>query len=193
MTPLNPIKRLMDVAICLALAIPALAITALIAPFVWRETGANPIFSQLRVGRDGRLFTMLKLRTMRTGTPDRASHEVGHDAITRTGRLMRRTKIDELPQLWNVLMGDMSLVGPRPCLPVQTVLVEERRRLGVDRLRPGVTGVAQLKGLDMSQPIELARVDALYLGDWSIGRDLALLAQTVAGRGSGDAAVVGRE
>lgn len=191
--PLSPVKRLMDVVICLVLAIPALAITVLIAPFVWRETGANPIFRQRRVGRDGRLFTMLKLRTMRSDTPDRASHEVGYNAVTRTGRLMRRTKIDELPQLWNVLVGDMSLVGPRPCLPVQTVLIEERRRLGVDRLRPGVTGVAQLKGLDMSQPIELARIDALYLGEWSIGRDLALLAATVAGRGSGDAAVTGRE
>lgn len=193
MTPLNPIKRLMDIAICLTLAIPALIITISISPFVWRETRANPIFRQQRVGRGGRLFTMLKLRTMRSDTPDRASHEVGHAAITRTGRLMRRTKIDELPQLWNVFVGDMSLVGPRPCLPVQTVLVEERHRLGVDCLRPGVTGIAQLKGLDMSQPIELARVDALYLGAWSIGRDLAILAQTVAGRGSGDAAVTGRE
>lgn len=193
MTPLHPLKRLMDVTICLVLALPALIITVLIAPFVWRETGANPIFRQRRVGRDGHLFTMLKLRTMRSDTPDRASHEVGHHAITRTGRLMRRTKVDELPQLWNVLVGDMSLVGPRPCLPVQTILVEERHRLGVDRLRPGVTGVAQLKGLDMSQPRELARVDALYLNNWSIGRDIALLAQTVAGRGSGDAAVTGRE
>jgi lipopolysaccharide/colanic/teichoic acid biosynthesis glycosyltransferase len=193
MTALNPVKRTMDIVISLALAIPALAITLLIAPFVWWETRASPIFEQRRVGRDGRTFTMLKLRTMRPDTPDRASHEVGHDAITRTGRLMRRTKIDELPQLWNVLTGDMSLVGPRPCLPAQVFLVEERRRLGVERLRPGVTGLAQLMGLDMSQPIKLAKVDATYLDNWSIGRDLKLLMRTVAGKGSGDAAVVVRD
>lgn len=189
MSPINPVKRLTDVVISLVLAVPAVVILAIFAPLVWVETKANPIFAQKRVGRGGRVFTMLKLRTMRTDTPDRASHEIGQDAITRTGRLMRRTKLDELPQLWNVLIGEMSLVGPRPCLPSQTLLVDERRRLGVDQLRPGVTGVAQLKGLDMSQPVALARVDASYLTGWSVHRDFLLLLQTVAGKGGGDAAV----
>lgn len=185
-------KRAFDVSVCLLLGVPALFITLIVSPFIWLETGASPLFRQKRVGREGRPFTMLKLRTMRADTPDRASHETGQSAITRTGRLLRRTKVDELPQLWNVLAGQMSLVGPRPCLPAQTRLIEERARLGVLRLRPGITGVAQLTGLDMSEPVALAHADAAYLSRWTIGRDLQLLLRTAIGKGRGDAAIAKR-
>jgi lipopolysaccharide/colanic/teichoic acid biosynthesis glycosyltransferase len=129
---------------------------------------------------------------MRAGTPDRASHEVGASTITRSGRFLRRTKVDELPQLWNVILGDMSLVGPRPCLPSQRELIDEREKLGVLRLLPGITGIGQLAGLDMSDPVALAHADAAYLAPWSLGRDLDLLIRTAVGGGSGDAAVTRR-
>ena len=187
---MSPAKRFFDLAICVLIAIPALILTLATAPFVALETKANPLFRQKRVGRNGQVFTMLKLRTMRADTPDRASHEIGASVITRSGRLLRRTKIDDLPQLWNVFIGDMSLVGPRPCLPNQTSLIDERARRGVQVLRPGITGVAQVAGLDMSDPVALARADATYLGPWSLGRDIRLLLDTAIGRGSGDAAVL---
>lgn len=182
-------KRLFDLAIAVIGLLPAAFITVLCCPLVWLETRANPIFAQVRVGRDGKPFTMYKLRTMRADTPDRASHEIGAMAVTRSGQFLRRTKIDELPQLFNVLMGQMSLVGPRPCLPTQVQLVEARSRLGVSALRPGVTGVAQLAGIDMSEPERLAAEDARYLGPWSLRGDLAIVIATALGRGTGDAAV----
>jgi lipopolysaccharide/colanic/teichoic acid biosynthesis glycosyltransferase len=189
---MKPHKRAFDVFVCLALAVPALIVTLAVMPLVWMDTGGSPIFRQQRVGRDGRPFTMFKLRTMRVDTPDRPSHEVGAAMISRSGRILRKTKIDELPQLWNVLTGDMSLVGPRPCLPSQVQLIEERARLGVLGLRPGITGIAQLAGLDMSEPVALARADAAYLSQWTLRRDFSLLVQTAVGRGSGDAAAPGR-
>lgn len=185
-------KRLLDVLVAGALAVPAAAVILVVLPFVWLETRATPLFRQVRVGRDGRPFTILKLRTMRADTPHRASHEVGASTITRTGGFLRRTKVDELPQLWNVLAGDMSLVGPRPCLPSQTELIEERARRGVLALRPGITGVGQVAGLDMSRPAALAEADAAYIGPWSLRRDLLLLVRTATGGGQGDAALAKR-
>jgi len=105
---------------------------------------------------------------------------------------LRRTKIDELPQLWNVLIGDMSLVGPRPCLPSQTQLIAERARRGVLALRPGITGVGQLAGLDMSAPVALAEADAAYLARWTLRGDVVMLIQTALGKGGGDAAAARR-
>jgi len=146
------------------------------------------LFLQRRVGRGGNVFTIVKLRTMRPDTPQGASHEIGQASVTRIGLLLRKTKLDELPQLWNVLVGDMSLVGPRPCLPSQTELIGARRALGVLGLRPGITGPAQIAGIDMSRPQTLARADAAYLSAWSLRGDLRILLRTVAGFGAGDAA-----
>lgn len=182
-------KRFFDLILGVLLSGPALMVVVAILPIIWLETRANPLFRQNRVGRDGRVFVMVKLRTMRADTPNLASHEIGSDAITGLGRLLRRTKIDELPQLWNVLRGEMSMVGPRPCLPNQLELIAERARRGVMALRPGITGIGQLAGLDMSEPIALADADAIYLSRWTLQRDLGLLCQTVTGRGRGDAAV----
>lgn len=185
---MNPLKRVFDVFICIALAVPAILVITIAAPIVAIETRSSPFFRQKRMGRNLRPFTMLKLRSMSVNTPDGASHEIGDHTVTRSGRLLRQTKIDEIPQLWNVLIGEMSLVGPRPCLPSQSRLINEREQLGVMRIRPGITGVAQLAGLDMSDPVALAQADATYLGPWSLFADLRLLSLTVTGRGSGDAA-----
>ncbi|MGC6399977.1 sugar transferase [Sphingomonas sp. FW199] len=181
-------KRAFDLVLVLILAVPAVVACLIAAVIIWFDDRANPFFVQTRLGRGGSLFRLVKLRTMRVGTGDRPSHEAGRQHITRIGGLMRRTKLDELPQLWNVLRGEMSFVGPRPGLPSQVELANCRRRYGVDRLLPGITGVAQVAGLDMSTPAQLAEKDATYIGPWSLRRDLVLLLQTGLGRGRGDAA-----
>jgi len=153
------------------------------------ESPGSPIFAQPRVGRDRRTFTCYKLRTMRKGTRQGASHEVGGAAITTVGRFLRRTKLDEIPQLWNVVRGDMSLVGPRPCLPSQAELIAERERLGLHAIRPGITGPSQVAGLDMSDPPRLAAMDARW--DGTLRSYFVILLLTVLGRGRGDAAKIG--
>lgn len=180
-------KRLFDLALGLVLAVPAALMCIVAAFLIWLDDRANPFFIQVRLGRDEKAFRLVKLRTMRVGTGDRPSHEAGRQNITRVGALLRRTKLDELPQLWNVLRGDMSFVGPRPGLPSQIELADSRRRHGVHRLVPGITGVSQVRGLDMSTPERLAETDALYLRHWSMKRDMDLLVQTAMGGGRGDA------
>jgi len=125
---------------------------------------------------------------MHVATPNAASHEVGSSSILVTGRLLRRLKIDELPQIWNVLNGTMSFVGPRPGLPNQVELTEARRRHGVFDLVPGITGLAQIRGIDMSVPEKLALIDKDYSSPWSLVRDLRIIWATASGAGSGDAA-----
>lgn len=168
--------------VCLVAAIP-----------IWLECRASPFFWQLRTGRNERPFKMLKLRTMRPDTLPAGSHEVSREAMLRIGRLLRRFKIDELPQLWNVLRGEMSMVGPRPGLPIQVELAEARRCFGVFDLLPGITGVSQIQGIDMSTPWELARSDATYTKPWTLKTDVAILLKTLIGAGSGDAATKTRE
>ncbi|TGV75656.1 sugar transferase, partial [Mesorhizobium sp. M00.F.Ca.ET.158.01.1.1] len=125
----------------------------LLAILAVRASSPGPvIFSQTRIGREGALFRCHKLRTMYQGTPSLPSHETPASAVTSVGKSLRKFKLDELPQLWNVLCGEMSLVGPRPCLPTQTELIECRRRLGVLQALPGMTGLAQIRGIDMSNP-----------------------------------------
>lgn len=179
-------KRLLDVsasALGLVVGAPLLALAAIAI----KATSSGPvIFAQERVGRNERRFICYKLRTMYEATPHRASHEVSASAVTPVGAVLRRTKLDELPQLVNVLRGEMSLVGPRPCLPAQTELIEARRAAGVYALRPGITGVAQIQGVDMSEPARLAAIDAGYLERNGLLTDVKILFLTVIGRGSGD-------
>ncbi|WP_292239141.1 sugar transferase, partial [Mesorhizobium sp.] len=171
-------KRAFD----LTIAAVMLAVTApvvLIAMLAVRATSSGPaIFSQPRVGRGGAVFACHKLRTMHRNTPSLPTHEAPAGSVTAVGRVLRATKIDELPQLWNVLKGEMSLVGPRPCLPTQTELIGHRRRLGVLSALPGITGLAQIKGIDMSDPKLCAETDAAYLKAASIGLDLKILLGT---------------
>jgi O-antigen biosynthesis protein WbqP len=138
----------------------------------------SPLFRQPRVGQSKQLFTLLKFRTMTPDTASMATHLVESSAVTPMGLVLRRTKLDELPQLWNVLKGEMSLVGPRPCLPNQDELIQERERLGVFQVRPGMTGLAQIKGVDMSTPIQLAALDAEMVKSMSIKSYLSTILQT---------------
>ncbi|OHV67178.1 lipid carrier--UDP-N-acetylgalactosaminyltransferase [Mesorhizobium sp. LCM 4577] len=172
-------KRVLD----LAVASSMLVITApvlVVAMLAIRATSAGPsIFSQMRVGRDSTLFACHKLRTMYRETPSLPTHEASASSVTAIGKALRATKIDELPQLWNVLKGEMSLVGPRPCLPTQIELIERRRELGVLAFLPGITGLAQIKGIDMSDPELCAETDAAYVKEAvSIGLDLKILLRT---------------
>ena len=146
----------------------------------------SPFFRQSRVGRNQQLFTLVKFRTMAIGTQSVGTHLVDPSSITKLGRFLRKTKLDELPQLFNVLVGQMSLVGPRPCLPNQTELIAERAHRGVFKLRPGITGLAQVNEVDMSTPRKLARYDQIMVARMGLGLYLKMIVATVLGKGRGD-------
>ena len=149
-------------------------------------SGGAPLFYQQRVGYQQRLFTLVKFRSMATNTQSVGTHLVDANAITPMGRFLRRSKLDELPQLFNVLRGDMSLVGPRPCLPNQIELIQQREMRGVFSVKPGITGLAQVNGVDMSSPRKLAIYDRLMIRNLDLGNYLRLIMATATGRGSGD-------
>ena len=119
----------------------------------------SPIFKQIRVGRHQKPFILFKFRTMPISAKSVATHLVKNLKLSLFGGFLRKTKLDETPQLWNVLRGEMSLVGPRPCLLNQTKLIKERKKRGVFRVRPGITGLAQIKGITMKTPTLLAKID----------------------------------
>jgi len=167
----------------LVLASPALAALALL---IRLDSPGPALFRQERVGRGRRPFLCHKLRTMALGTRQAGTHEIGATAVTRMGSFLRRTKLDELPQLWNVVRGDMAFVGPRPCLPSQSELIEERERRGVYAVLPGITGLGQIRGIDMSDPARLAETDAEYLQSRGLAFDLRILWRTALGGGGGD-------
>ncbi len=151
----------------------------------WFDTH-SPLFQQERVGQNQQSFTLVKFRTMRPNTVSVASHLADASAITPFGRFLRRTKLDELPQLWNVLCGDMSLVGPRPCLLNQQDLILERAALGIFSAKPGITGLAQIQGIDMSTPELLAKTEAEMLKQMSLFNYFRYIFLTILGKGAGD-------
>jgi len=146
----------------------------------------SPLFMQVRVGRNQVPFVLVKFRTMRPDTASVATHLADASAITPFGRFLRRTKLDELPQLWNVLRGDMSLVGPRPCLFNQQELIAHREALGVFDALPGITGLAQVQGIDMSTPELLAKADAQMLASFGALDYFRYIFLTLLGRRAGD-------
>jgi O-antigen biosynthesis protein WbqP len=178
-------KRTFDVSASTLLLLLCWPLLLLIVIVIRFQSSGSPIFAQVRVGRKGRPFTCYKLRTMHSGTANLPTHQVEAVSVTGLGKYLRRFKIDELPQLYNVLIGDMSLVGPRPCLPSQIDLVEERRRLGVLEVRPGITGLAQVNDIDMSDANRLAQVDAKYVRTQSLLGDFGLIIATLRGQGVG--------
>ncbi|WP_242674395.1 sugar transferase [Marinobacter halodurans] len=149
------------------------------------DTG-SPLFVQERVGLRKKPFRLVKFRTMNVTAKSVATHLANSSDITSFGRFLRKTKLDELPQLWNVFMGDMSIVGPRPCLFSQEELIMEREVRGVLDARPGITGLAQVNGIDMSTPKLLAETDQRMLQSLSLKMYFKMILLTVAGKGSGD-------
>jgi O-antigen biosynthesis protein WbqP len=178
-------KRAFDVSACALFLVFGWPILVVIIIAIRFQSPGPAIFTQVRVGKGGRPFTCYKLRTMYSGTANLPTHQVEASSVTALGEYLRRFKIDELPQLCNVVIGDMSLVGPRPCLPSQIDLVEARRKLGVLEVRPGITGLAQVNGVDMSDPNRLAEIDAQYVRTQSLMGDFRLIMATLRGRGIG--------
>ena len=178
--------RLIDFGFALGVILGLWWLLLLIAVAVRVDSPGPVIFSQPRVGRGRRIFTCYKFRTMRPETPHLGTHEVSAAAVTRTGRFLRRVKLDELPQVWNLLRGDLSLVGPRPCLLSQEKLIQAREEAGVFDINPGITGLAQVLGVDMSDPERLARFDARYAGMQSLALDWRILFETARGGGHED-------
>lgn len=160
----------------LLLMAPLLALVFIVIKL---DSKGPALFAQERVGRSRKAFRCYKLRTMAHGTPNVPTHELPRGRVTRVGRFLRSSKMDELPQLWNVLKGEMSLVGPRPSLPSQHELIEERGRRGVLELRPGITGLAQVRGIDMSSPVLVADIDAEYLRRQSLLLDVRIMLSTI--------------
>ena len=142
-------------------------------------------FSHTRVGRHGKPFTLYKLRTMYQETAQGPTHVVGSATVTSIGPLLRRSKLDELPQLVNVLKGEMSLVGPRPCLPIQHELIAARKRVAALSVRPGITGLAQVNSVDMSDVAKIAALDGEYTHNHNLVEDLRIILLTIGGCGRG--------
>jgi O-antigen biosynthesis protein WbqP len=149
------------------------------------DTG-SPLFFQIRVGQNQKPFKLVKFRTMERDSVSVPTHHADPTKVTKLGAILRKTKLDELPQLWNVLFGEMSIVGPRPCLFTQTELIRERASRGVFYVRPGITGLAQIQGIDMSTPELLAITDARLLETLSLKTYCKYIMLTVAGSGKGD-------
>ncbi|WP_296404583.1 hybrid nucleoside-diphosphate sugar epimerase/sugar transferase [Psychrobacter sp.] len=147
----------------------------------------SPLFIQERVGKDKKPFKLVKFRTMKVDTASVASHLADTSSITKLGSILRKTKLDELPQLINVLKGEMSLVGPRPNLFNQLELIEARNDKGVYNVLPGITGLAQLSGIDMSTPELLAEIDKEMIDNLTLKKYLNYIFRTALGKGSGDA------
>jgi len=152
------------------------------------DTG-SPVFKQQRVGKNKKPFTLYKFRTMNVKAQSVATHLANTAEITKFGSFLRKSKLDELPQLINVVLGDMSLVGPRPNLFNQTELIEERDSRGVYKVVPGITGLAQINEIDMSTPKELAIKDAEMIQSLTITDYFKYIFATVGGKGQGDRVV----
>jgi O-antigen biosynthesis protein WbqP len=150
------------------------------------DTG-SPVFMQTRVGKNKKPFTLIKFRTMPVATKSVATHLVSASAVTKLGGFLRKTKIDELPQLMNVVKGEMSLVGPRPNLFNQHELIKQRDALGVYSVLPGVTGLAQVQNIDMSTPQLLAKTDKQMIDTLTIKNYFKYIIMTATGSGAGDA------
>jgi lipopolysaccharide/colanic/teichoic acid biosynthesis glycosyltransferase len=177
--------RLLDIllsAFGLIVGSPILVILYIIGLF---DTG-SPLFFQERVGRYKKPFTLVKFRTMSKETASVATHLASSSSISTFGSFLRKSKLDELPQLWNVLIGQMSMVGPRPGLFNQEELTKERDALGVFEARPGITGLSQVNKIDMSTPKLLAQSDAKMIATLNIADYFKYIIMTATGKGSGD-------
>ena len=177
----NFFKRLIDIVLSL-LGIIVLSIPMLIVALMIKIDDPGPaVFKQNRVGKDKKLFMLYKFRSMKVNTPDLPTHllENPEQYIIKIGKFIRRTSIDELPQLFNILKGDMSVIGPRPALWNQDDLIAERDKYGANDVRPGLTGWAQINGRDELEIPEKARFDGEYVEKLSFGFDLKCFFGTI--------------
>lgn len=172
-------KRLFDIVAAGSALLVLSPVLLVVASAIVIDDRGRVIFRQQRVGRHGKPFLLFKFRSMPVDTGDLPSDAARHLRITRVGRILRRSNIDELPQLVNILRGDMSVVGPRPALPAQQQLTDLRRRNGALACRPGLTGLAQVNAYDGMPVEEKAEWDARYAGRITFARDLGIILRTV--------------
>ena len=174
-------KRIFDLVLAVSLGIVLLLPLALIALSVGLTSKGPILYWSDRVGRSNRIFRMPKFRSMHTHTPAVASHLLGNPAVyvTRVGTFLRKSSLDELPQLWSIIKGDMSFVGPRPALFNQYDLIESRTRSGVHELLPGLTGWAQINGRDELPIPQKVALDIEYLERKSFWFDVKIMILTV--------------
>ncbi len=171
-------KRLFDIVVILLFLPLILPIIFLISILIKLDPLAESVlYWSNRIGYGGNLYLMPKFRTMRQNTPQVATHELSNPTIylTKCGNFLRKSSLDELPQIWSILVGDMSLVGPRPALFNQYDLAEARAKHGIDRILPGITGLAQINGRDKLSISQKVRYDVLYYKNQSILLDLKIL------------------
>lgn len=175
-------KRLLDI-ICSFLAIIVFAIPMLIVALAIKCDSKGPVlFKQERVGKNKKLFKIWKFRSMYIDTDPNAPTRDLHNAdshITKVGKFIRKTSIDELPQLFNILFGKMSVIGPRPVLMVEHDLIQERDRYGANDIRPGLTGLAQISGRDILNAEDKAKLDGEYVKKMSLWLDIKLIFKTI--------------
>lgn len=179
-------KPIVDCFFALILIVPAILICVPIGLIYWFKEKENPLFSQERLGKDQNIFVLYKMRSMKKSATNSATHLQSNSNVTRMGAFLRKWKIDELPQIVNVLKGDMSFVGPRPGLANQIELANERKKRDIFSIKPGITGLSQVRDLDMSNPSKLAIVDEIYMNNRSLFFDLKILILTLTGKGRGD-------
>ena len=177
--------RIADILISFIGLIILFPLIILIYFLIYNET-KSPIFKQVRIGKNRTKFTLIKFRTMNIGTESLATHLIENTKITNLGGILRKTKLDELPQLLNVLKGDMSLVGPRPCLPSQFELIDIRQKYDLYKYLPGITGLAQINAIDMSDPVLLANTDLKMMNNLNLKKYFYYLFLTFLGSGFGD-------
>ncbi|MFB2118262.1 sugar transferase [Parapedobacter sp. 2B3] len=173
------LKRLIDIIASLGVILILSPVMLIIAVLVKLQDGGPALFKQKRVGRNGKEFIFLKFRSMPVATPNVESSDVKKLTVTPLGKVIRRTNLDELPQLFNILKGDMSLIGPRPPIPAQTGLVALRSENGALALRPGLTGWAQVNSYDFMPEEEKARFDGDYAQKLSLWMDIRVVLRTL--------------
>ena len=177
--------RILDLALATVAIILLLPLMIFIYIIIYFEN-RSPFLYQNRVGKGNAIFILIKFRTMTIGTKSCATHLVDASKVTKLGNILRKTKLDEIPQLFNVIKGDMSLVGPRPCLPSQEELIHLRNQYNLYDFLPGITGLAQIKRIDMSDPILLSETDYRMMSNLSIYKYFYYLIMTFIGKGFGD-------
>jgi lipopolysaccharide/colanic/teichoic acid biosynthesis glycosyltransferase len=179
-------KKVIDISFVIAVILFFWWVFIILWLVIKVSSPGSAIFAQKRIGKNGSLFKCYKFRTMNIGTDNVGTHEVDKNSITRIGKFLRSSKLDELPQIINIIKGDLSLVGPRPGLPNQTELFEARNLRDVYAVLPGITGLSQINNIDMSTPNELAEWDKRYITMRSIPSEIMIIILTFFGRGSGD-------
>jgi len=176
------VKRAIDLFLALCACIALSPLLLVLALWIKLDSAGGVLFKQTRLGRDGKPFMIFKFRTMVTTAPRNVATSQlirSSDYITRAGRLLRSTSLDELPQLFNIIKGDMSFVGFRPCIPQESELDEKRRQYGAYAVRPGITGLAQIRGRDELAAEEKARYDGAYAKHVSFDYDMRILFKTL--------------